>query len=204
NKLTDVSKVSSIVNSYEAQNISQKIADESITLVKNNNSIIPFNNAANENCLIVSMNNGNEKANSDYFLSRFSEKNNFKTTSYFDLTGDILNTDEILNDADSTDVVIIPIYAKVKIKTGTVGLPESQISLINSLISKGKKVVVISFGNPYLIQSFSDVDSYICAYADAESSINSAIDAFYGTIKFKGKLPVTISDEFKYGDGITN
>ncbi|MDQ3021225.1 MAG: glycoside hydrolase family 3 protein [Bacteroidota bacterium] len=204
NKLTDVSEVSSIVNSYNAKKISQQIADESITLVKNSNSIIPFNNAANQSCLIVSMNNGNEKANSDYFLTRFNEKSNFKTTSYFDLTGDIINTDEILFDADSSDIVIIPIYAKVKIKTGTVGLPESQTSLINSLISKGKKVVVISFGNPYLIQSFSDVDSYICAYADAESSINSVIDAFYGTIKFKGKLPVTISDEFKYGDGITN
>ena len=109
-----------------------------------------------------------------------------------------------MTDADNYDVIIIPIYAKVKIKTGTVGLPDSQISLISSLASKGKKVVVISFGNPYLIQGFPDIDSYICAYADAESSIDAGIDSFYGTIKFKGKLPVTISSQFKFGDGITN
>jgi len=148
------------------------------------------------------MNNGNEKANSDYFLSRFNEKNNFNQTSFYDLSGEVSNSDEILNSTESYDVFIIPIYAKVKIKTGTVGLPESQISLINSLVSKGKKVAVISFGNPYLLQGFPQVDSYICAYADAESSINSVIDSFDGTIKFKGKLPVTISDEFKFGDGI--
>lgn len=204
NKLTDVSKVSTIVNSDEAKIISQKIADESITLVKNSSSIIPFTGAGEKSCLIVSMNNGNEKANSDYFLNRFSEKNKFKSTSFFDLTGDVINASEILTEASAYDIVIIPVYAKVKIQTGTVGLPQSQLDLINSLVSNGKKVAVVSFGNPYLIQGFPEVDTYICAYADAETSINSVIDSFYGTIKYKGKLPVSISNEFKYGDGITN
>lgn len=204
NKMTDLSKVSYIVNSDDAKKISQQIADESITLVKNDNSIIPFSKADELSCLIVSMNNGNEKANSDYFLSRFSVKNKFKSTSFYDLTGEVSNSNEIISEASSYDIVIIPVYAKVKIKTGTVGLPQSQLDLINSLNSKGIKVVVVSFGNPYLIQGFPEVDSYICAYADAETSINSVIDSFYGTIKFKGKLPVSISNEFKYGDGITN
>lgn len=204
NKLTDISKVSSVVNSENAKRISQQIADESITLVKNSGSIVPFDNAANQSCLIISMNNGNEKANSDYFLTRFNEIKKFKSTSYYDLTGEVTDMEEIMTDSDNYDLIIIPIYAKVKIKTGTVGLPESQTSLINSLVLKGKKIVVISFGNPYLIQSFPNVDSYICAYADAESSINSVINSIYGTIKFKGKLPVTISDEYKYGDGIIN
>ncbi|MEO8665589.1 MAG: glycoside hydrolase family 3 N-terminal domain-containing protein [Ignavibacteria bacterium] len=202
NKITDVNEVSNIVNSNDAIRISQQIADESLTLVKNNNNLFPFSNASQQSCLIVSMNNGNEKANSDYFLSRFNEKNNFKETSYFDLTGEVSNSNEVISSSENYDVIIIPIYAKVKIKTGTVGLPGSQVDLINSLVSKGKKLVVVSFGNPYLIQGFPDVDAYLCAYADAESSINSVVDSFYGTIKFKGKLPVTISDEFRYGDGI--
>lgn len=204
NKLVDVSKVSSIVNSSEAKNISQQIANESLTLVKNENNLLPFANSSDKSCLIVSMNNGNEKANSEFFLSKFNDNNKFKSTSVFDISGEVLNTDEILNDAVNYDVIIIPIYAKVKIKTGTVGLPQSQISLINSLKTAGNKIVVISFGNPYLIQGFPDVDSYVCAYADAETSINSAIDSFYGTIKFKGKLPVSISSEYKFGDGISN
>ena len=204
NKLTDVNSVSSVVNSDDAKKLSRRIADESLTLVKNTNSIVPFISSASQSCLLLSLNNGNEKANSDYFLAKFSENNKFSSTSYYDLTGDINNSEEIVQDAEKYDVIIIPIYAKVKIKTGTVGLPESQLSLINSIVTKGKKVLVISFGNPYLIQGFPEVDAYICAYADAESSIDAVIDSFYGTIKFKGKLPVTISDRFKYGDGITN
>lgn len=204
NKFTDAGRVSSIVNSEDAKKLSRRIADESLTLVKNTDNLVPFINSASQSCLLLSLNNGNEKANSDYFLAKFSENNKFSSTSYYDLTGDIKNAEEIVQDAEKYDVILIPIYAKVKIKTGTVGLPESQLSLINSIVSKGKKVLVISFGNPYLIQGFPDVDAYICAYADAESSIEAAIDSFYGTIKFKGKLPVTISDQFKFGDGISN
>ncbi|MDZ4711829.1 MAG: glycoside hydrolase family 3 N-terminal domain-containing protein [bacterium] len=204
NKFTDVSKVSSVVNNSEAMSISQQIADESITLVKNDGDLLPFNNASDKSCLIISMNNGNEKANSELFLSQFSEKNNFKQASYYDLTGEVSNANEILKDSENYDVIIVPIYAKVKIKTGTVGLPDSQINLINDLVSRGKKVVVVSFGNPYLIQGFADVSSYVCAYADAETSITAGINAILGTIKFNGKLPVTISSQFKYGDGIIN
>lgn len=204
NKYTEVSKVSLVVNSGEAKKISQQIANESITLVKNTDNIIPFNKSSEQTCLIVSMNNGNEKANSDYFFSKFNVTSKFKSYSYYDISGEVKGSEEILNDAMNYDVIIIPIYAKVKIKTGTVGLPQSQLSLINALSEAGKKVVVISFGNPYLIQGFPDVSSYICAYADAESSINAAVDAFNGTIKFKGKLPVSISDRFKFNDGITN
>jgi beta-N-acetylhexosaminidase len=204
NKFTDEDKVSQIVNSGDAKKISRQIADESLTLVKNDGSIVPFNNASEQTCLIVSLNNGNEKANSDYFLNRFNVYNKFKSYSYYDLSGNLNSTGEIVTDASNYDVIIVPIYAKVKINTGTVGLPESQVSLINSLIETGKKVVVISFGNPYLIQGFPDVSSYICAYADAESSIDAAVDSFYGTIKFKGKLPVSISSKYKFNDGISN
>jgi beta-N-acetylhexosaminidase len=204
NKFTDEDKVSQIVNSDDAKKISRQIADESLTLVKNDGSIVPFNNSSEQTCLIVSLNNGNEKANSDYFLNRFNVYNKFKSYSYYDLSGNLNSTGEIVTDASNYDVIIVPIYAKVKINTGTVGLPESQVSLINSLIETGKKVVVISFGNPYLIQGFPDVSSYICAYADAESSIDAAVDSFYGTIKFKGKLPVSISSKYKFNDGISN
>lgn len=204
NKFSDVNNVNNIVNSNEAKTISRQIADESLTLVKNEGNILPFTNASKQNSLIISLNNGNEKANSDYFLSRFNEKNSFGSTSFYDISGEVNNSAEILADAVNYDVIIIPIYAKVKIKTGTVGLPDSQISLINSLVAKGKKVVVISFGNPYLIQGFTGINSYVCAYADAETSIDAVVDSFYGTIKFKGKLPVTVSEEFRYGEGIIN
>lgn len=209
NKTVDADHVSSIVNSEDSKNLSQLIADKSITLVKSINGNIPFGKRMvkrNETCLIVSLNNGNEKANSDYFLKTFSEKGDkfFSTISSYDIMGEVKNAEEIIKDAKSYSYVILPIYAKVKIKTGTVGLPKSQLDLINGLISNGIQVCVVSFGNPYLLKGFKDVDSYICAYGDGISSINASVKCLFGDIVFKGKLPITISEEYKFGTGITN
>ncbi|HCN38032.1 MAG TPA: hypothetical protein DIS94_10025 [Bacteroidetes bacterium] len=204
NKTVDVSNVKNVVNSPEAKSLSQQIADESITLVNNNNTLLPFTGKENNSAYLISLNNGNETANVDLFIKTFSESGMFKSYETENLTGDLTNVDGILKKSENYDYVIIPIYAKVKIMTGTVGLPETQLNLINSLVMNGKKVIVLSMGNPYLIQGFSDVDAYVCAYGDSEAAINATIKAISGKINFKGKLPVSISDEFPYGTGITN
>jgi beta-N-acetylhexosaminidase len=201
NKFTDLENVSKIVNSGEEQILAQQIADESVTLVKNKDNIIPLKN---KNIYVLSLNNGNDKDNSAYFEKTIKE--NYEQAGYnftFDkLNGDVTGGDYTL--PDNTGIVLIPIYAKVKIKTGSVGLPESQVNLINKFISDGKKVIIISFGNPYLLKNFPDVDCYICAYGEAETSINSVIKGLFGDLKFRGKLPVTITDNFKIGFSILN
>lgn len=206
NKMVDVSKVSQVVNNSDAQSLAQQIADESITLVKNDNKALPFKKSGSpEKVVVVSLNNGNDKANSDFFTSEFNPKSAgfFSTVSTFDLSGEIAATETVnYIEENNFQTVIIPVYAKVKIMTGTVGLPQSQLDLINTLVLKGKRVIVISFGNPYLIQGFKGVTSYVCAYGDSESSIRAAIKAMLGEINFKGKLPVTITDEYKFGTGL--
>lgn len=209
NKYTDINKVSESVNSEDARKLSQLIADESITLVKNSGGNIPFGKRMakrNESCLIISLNNGNEKANSDYFLEKFSGRGSgmFTELHSYDIMGDVKNTESIIADAKNYTYIVIPVYAKVKMKSGTVGLPASQVELIKRLTENGSTVCVISFGNPYLLQGFRETDSYICAYGDCETVINASVKCIFGDIEFKGKLPVTISAEYKFGDGLKN
>ena len=204
NRFVNVEDVSSVVNSFDTQELSQKIADESITLVKNDGNIVPFENVADKTCLLISFNNTKSTDNTQTFFDKFKEMNKFSSYAYYDIDGEIDDSESIVNDAKDYDVVLIPIYARVRIYSGTVGIPQSQIDLIISLLANGKDVVVISYGNPYLIQGFEDVNSYICAYGDGETSITAALKALFGEIKFKGKLPVSVSGQYPYGTGITN
>jgi beta-glucosidase-like glycosyl hydrolase len=202
-KFSSEEEVRNAVNSENAKSLARQIAERSLTLVSNDSDLLPLKSQQGKKCLVISLNNGNEKANSDYFLKLFKDKNQFDEYSYYDLTGDIVNAESIIQDAKNYDLIVIPVYAKVKIKTGTVGLPSTQLDLINAL-AKSVKLSVISFGNPYLIQGFPGITSYVCAYSDSEASIEASVDALFGNTTFKGKLPVTISDEFRYGHGITN
>lgn len=204
NKFSDPERVRIAVNSEKSKELASIIAAKSITLVKNSGNIIPSDGSRHKKCLIVSLNNGNEKANSDLFLSEFKARSSFEEISWFDLSGDVKNVEAISSDAEGYDIIIIPVYAKVKIMTGTVGLPESQLALINSITAKGKDVCVVSFGNPYLINGFPDVNSYVCAYSDSEASVSAGIDAILGKAQFAGKLPVTLSNEYRFGHGLSN
>jgi beta-N-acetylhexosaminidase len=101
------------------------------------------------------------------------------------------------------DYYIIPLFVKVKMKSGTVGMNESQADYVNFLTFEGKKVIVISFGNPYLLDNFPEVPCYLAAYGDSKVSIDAAIKTLAGDNKPKGKLPVTINENYKFGYGLT-
>ena len=73
----------------------------------------------------------------------------------------------------------------------------------NFLTYNGKKVIVISFGNPYLMENFPEVPAYICAYGDSKPSIIAAVKSLIADIRPNGKLPVTINENYKFGHGLT-
>ncbi|MDD5361226.1 MAG: glycoside hydrolase family 3 N-terminal domain-containing protein [Ignavibacteria bacterium] len=206
NKLTDESKVMSTVNSEAAQVLSQQIADESITLVRNEDMLPLPKKPTNDKCVILSMYYGSEPENTQYFYEEFTKKtgdifnNVVKTKS---INGDIISLEAAFKQMDDFDYYIIPLFIKVKMKSGTVGMNESQADYVNFLTYNGKKVIVISFGNPYLMDNFPEVPAYICAYSDCKPSINAAIKSLVGEIKPKGKLPVTINENYKFGHGLT-
>jgi len=55
-----------------------------------------------------------------------------------------------------------------------------------------EKTAVVAFGSPYLIESFPDIETYICTYAMASTSERSAVKALFGEIQNHAKLPVTL------------
>ncbi len=201
NKYVNEDVVSSKVNTAESNKLAQQIADESITLVKDDNNILPLK-SKNEKTIVFNLSDGKD-INSDYLSYKIKETNN--NTEIIDIVSEISSGDFTELSAESTayNVIIAAIYAKVRYGTGNISINRSYVELLNTLDKFGKKLIVISFGNPYLMNEFSNISNYICAYGDADVSINSAIKAIYGDIKFKGHLPVSINDNFKFGSGIS-
>lgn len=207
NRLVDEQNISQIINSQDAARLSQKIAELSITLVKNSSGNIPLGRRmiAHEKSMIVSLNDGKAIYNNQYFIDNFSSKTEeyFGPTKTYNITGEVKNKKEIIEVSQNFTYVVVPIFSKVKIKAGVIDIPDSQKELLKALISKGKQVLVISFGNPYLLNEFEEVDTYIATYSDCKATIDAVTKAMFGEIPFKGKLPITISEKYKLGYGIT-
>ncbi|MFA5012237.1 MAG: glycoside hydrolase family 3 N-terminal domain-containing protein [Ignavibacteria bacterium] len=207
NKYVNEDEVLNNINNQEAQKLSDKIAEESITLVRNQNVLPLSKNNSFNNCLILSMFTGKEPENAQYFYDEIYSKIKSKSGTspvIKIIDNDISNPEATFKNFSDYDYIIIPLFIKVKMKTGTVGMNNSHAEFIKQLTDVyGKKVVVISFGNPYLLSNFENISGYIAAYGDSKSVIDAAIKSIAGEINPKGKLPVTITDNYKFGYGLS-
>jgi beta-N-acetylhexosaminidase len=69
-------------------------------------------------------------------------------------------------------------------------------------MENGPAVVVVSFGSPYFLRNFPEVDAYVCLYRSTPESQNIAARALAGEMNMGGKLPVSIPDLYPVGHGI--
>ena len=206
NKLVDEDKVLSAINNEVAVDLAKTIAEQSITLVRNDKMLPLPKKPTDDNCVILSMYYGYEPENTQYFYEEFTKKmggvfnNVIKTKS---INGDIISLEAAFKQMNEFDYYIIPLFVKVKMKSGTIGMNESQADYVNFLTFEGKKVIVISFGNPYLLDNFPEVPGYIAAYGDSKVTIDAVVKTLAGDNKPNGKLPITINQNYKIGYGLT-
>ncbi len=190
------------VNTTEANDLAQQIADESITLVKDDNNILPFKNITDGKTAFVIISEGGDLDNTGYLKTLAPDY--FKESTFYTATSSAMDSElkGSLSSLSGYDNIVVAIYAKVRYGTGKISVSSANIDLVNRLKETGKNLAVISFGNPYLLKEFPTTPSYICAYGDSDFSIKAALKAITGAVKFKGRLPVTISEDHKFGTSI--
>jgi beta-N-acetylhexosaminidase len=109
---------------------------------------------------------------------------------------------DALRAAKEADELVIVVYVihtgvrqimvKGKLKTAFGPMGPSGRLLEDLLEVAPEKTAVIALGSPYLIESFPQIQTYICTYAMATSSEISAVKALFGEIQNHAKLPVTL------------
>jgi beta-glucosidase-like glycosyl hydrolase/CubicO group peptidase (beta-lactamase class C family) len=81
-------------------------------------------------------------------------------------------------------------------------ISESLVELLERLAETDVPMIVASFGSPYLLAELPEVPAYICTFGFSETSRQAAVSALFGEIDVRGRLPVTLSEEHPYGQGI--
>lgn len=111
-------------------------------------------------------------------------------------------TREILARAAEFTHVLASSFVRVGAFRGTADMSESHARLLRALAAAGRKLIVVSYGSPYLLRQFPEAPAYVCAYGWAESSQRAAMSALFGEHAVTGKLPVTLPDLYPYGHGL--
>jgi beta-N-acetylhexosaminidase len=105
--------------------------------------------------------------------------------------------------ASKADVVFVSMYGRVRTgQARSVALPTPGEQALNQLIESKRPLVGISFGNPYLLMSFSKLQTYLVAYGDMTSLQEAAAQAVLGQIDITGRLPISLPGLYSRGTGI--
>ncbi len=97
--------------------------------------------------------------------------------------------------------VVIGIHNYNRAPANNFGISKAAIDLVTQLQQQTNSVTFV-FGNPYAVKNWCTAKNLITCYEDDAIIQNTAIDLLQGKIAAKGKLPVTVCDEYKFGSGI--
>ncbi|MCJ7581246.1 MAG: glycoside hydrolase family 3 protein [Candidatus Aminicenantes bacterium] len=175
--------------------------EQSMTLVKDTSQILPL--TPEKKIAVFSLSSDPD----DYYAGRpFIREIKKRDPKAFEFYAEASTGTEYfesaLQTAGDVDVLVIALFSSLRSGKGSIGLNERQVNFIHKIVEKKIPVLVISFGSPYYLRHFPDVNAYLCAYWPSPQAQEMAAKAAFGEIDIRGKLPVSIPECFPLGHGI--
>jgi beta-N-acetylhexosaminidase len=201
-RLVDLAAVNRLIERPENVQEANRIAERSITLLRNQGEMLPLDQARASRTLFIVINADDDPEEGRVFIPQIQQRVSQAKFIRLDprTTADDYRTamDEV---AKAAGVVVAP-FVKRAASKGTVALPEAQANFVRRLIALEKPVAVVAFGSPYLIRQFPNVPVYVVTYAIEEVAQLAAVRALFGETALSGRLPVSIPNLFELGAGL--
>ena len=112
-----------------------------------------------------------------------------------------LNYPRLLAAADSADVTIVNSYVGQSWDAVSASAPGAFTNFVHTLVDRGRKPIVVAFGNPYLLQQLPWVSAYLVAWGGFPVSQTAAARALLGSAPISGHLPISIPPLANRGAG---
>lgn len=173
--------------------IKKALATNALTLLrKSNENLLPLRSNK-----VAFVGIGINKANT--FATSVQQK--FKADLFFFENKDtITKINSILEQLKNYDAVVVGFHNYNRRPANQFGLSKNSLELLNKL--QDNKTITFAFGNPYAVQYICNSSNLVLCYEDDEITQLAAADLLTGKINAKGKLPVTVCEGFRFGDGI--
>ena len=193
-KLVNLNRIQENASPESHRDLAKKIAETSITLVKDDNHYMPLKKVSSGNLLNIIL---QDKTNLEVGTGYIKNIDNYYTADHIriDPGTDSLRYANATEMAMKAPAVIVTSYVQALSGSGTLKLTEKQQEFVHSLakmMPKEKPLIFISLGTPYLINYFPEVTTYLCTYSSKEESEEYAVQALKGKLKPRGLLPVSL------------
>lgn len=208
NRLVDLDRISAVVGRAEHKALLQSLADQSLTLVRND-GVFPLDPAKLGKIVHIALQR--KEVDPAPSLVDAKLKAAFAGVKTY-LLGPSTSADryaEALKAAGGADTVLVSLFHARTASKDNGALKPSDAAFVDKLIlAKPKAVVAVSYGNPYLAGDFKKAAAFLVGYGEGGFFGNQLVyaDSFIrllkGGIKPMGRLPVNASPDFPIGTGV--
>jgi beta-N-acetylhexosaminidase len=203
-RITPLDQIDQEVAGKRALELADDIADDAITLVKNDAKLLPWTRSPNAKVFNLAITNGDDRLFiTQPFVGAMSRGGVKMETTVLDDRSSDQEVAKAIEKASAADVIIVSMYGRVRTgQARSVALPEPGTKALNELIEKNTRLIGISFGNPYILMSFPKLKTYLVAYGDMPSLQEAAAESLLGRNNVKGRLPISLPGMYPRGTGI--
>lgn len=203
NRYVDVDKIPLRVGIQEHLELSRSLAQKAITLVRNEQKLIPISPNLKSKYIHIALLDNNRDAVADNFHNMLKQRITNLSTVTLPLKAKKKDYREVILDVQKSDVVLISAYTRVRDGKGSIGLGKDQTQFVKDLLKINKKIVFLAHGNPYVLSGFPNAKTYLCNYGSSEVLEKAFAEAIFGEISIQGKLPISIPNtKHRIGSGI--
>ena len=199
-RMVDLDALGDVLDSPEAEDRAQQVADRAVTLVRNTDALVPLH-APQRTCYLV-LTESRYSTEGQTFAQEVRKRFSSAALATLDPSMTREAMDEVLRKLPDCEVYGVAAFSSVVAYRGSVGLAGELPELIRALIGSRRPVVLIALGNPYLLRDFPGVAAYLATFSTAVPSETAAVRALFGELDIRGHLPVTIPGLAQYGEGL--
>jgi len=204
-RITPIETIDRVVGSKDVLALATDIAEHAVTLVRDEDKRVPLRNLKPDAKIFnLAITNGDDRMSvANSFVSQLNRSGLKVETMVLDERSSEREVQKAIERAKAADLVLASLYGRVRSgQASSAGVPNSGARALNTLLAAKVPLIGISFGNPYLLQSFPELPAYLVAYGDMPSLQQAVARALMGEIDITGKLPISLPGLYPRGTGI--
>lgn len=187
------------LNNEDAKYLNQKLIENALTLVKNNDSLLPLKRL--DTLRIASIGIGYNQATK--FQERLSD---YAPVQHFYLKKESTSEEQqaLISELEEFNLVIVAIQNTSIFPSNKFGISDATLNFITNL-QQQKNVVLDVFANPYALSMFKEtnqIKSIVMSYEDKPLAYDLSAQLIFGGIAAKGKLPISANANYPLNIGI--
>ncbi|WP_461094343.1 glycoside hydrolase family 3 N-terminal domain-containing protein [Spirosoma gilvum] len=208
-KPIDLTNLVSDLNSVQDDLLNRKLTEATLTVLKNDKNLLPLQHLDTLRIASVAV-------ESDKITAFQQMAANYTQVDHFNLTSRTPDSTlaQVRDSLKNYNLILVDVHLNNIRPAARYGLQAKTAALVSELVATGKAVVTV-FGNAYVLdkltfpmdtaqtaRNIEQARAVVMPYQLTNYTEELSAQLIFGAIGASGKLPVTVNQRFRYGDGI--